>query len=185
MRDPNAVIDNTLYWGAPRSEEEAYYLCAVLNSEVARGAAAHLQAIGGFGARQERAMLDEALFWKRIRAHEAEDFKTLTRGKPNRVGRVRDGDLDVHSLSGDTLPTMKPPRRIARKELYSFYKAAYWDGPIIVKDIARHGRLAHLRETLDGRSGAALPGLLLHAFSDELAKVDVGHTKGLRAKEGR
>ena len=32
VTDPTAVIDHTLYWGAASSEEEALYLCAVLNS---------------------------------------------------------------------------------------------------------------------------------------------------------
>ena len=30
--DPTAVIDHKLYWGAASSEDEALYLCAILNS---------------------------------------------------------------------------------------------------------------------------------------------------------
>jgi len=51
IRDERAVIDHMLYWVAPASEEEAYYLAAILNSETARARAERYQARGQFGAR--------------------------------------------------------------------------------------------------------------------------------------
>jgi hypothetical protein len=51
IRDDRAVIDHMLYWSKPASEDEAYYLCAILNSETARSRAAQYQARGQFGAR--------------------------------------------------------------------------------------------------------------------------------------
>ena len=32
LNDPRAVIDHTLYWAAVTSDEEAYYLCAIMNA---------------------------------------------------------------------------------------------------------------------------------------------------------
>jgi hypothetical protein len=40
-----------LYWAKPDTEGEAYYLCAILNSETARSRAEQFQARGQFGAR--------------------------------------------------------------------------------------------------------------------------------------
>lgn len=51
LRDHRAVIDHMLYWAAPDSENEAHYLCAILNSEAARSGAEQYQARGQFGAR--------------------------------------------------------------------------------------------------------------------------------------
>ena len=51
LRDGRAVIEHILYWSAPTSEDEAYFLVAILNSEAARSRAAHYQARGQFGAR--------------------------------------------------------------------------------------------------------------------------------------
>ena len=130
-------------------------------------------------------MLDERRLWTRIRARAGEDIKTLTTASLNRVGRVRDDDLDVHSVSRDTPPKVGSPRRITRKELYSIYKAAHGNEPVAVKDIGEGGRLEHLRETLYGRSGSAMLGLLLHTVGDELEKVRADRSMGLRTKESR
>jgi SAM-dependent methyltransferase len=51
IRDPQAVIENTLYWKACADEREAHYLSAILNSETARARGEGLQARGQFGAR--------------------------------------------------------------------------------------------------------------------------------------
>lgn len=51
LRDDNAVIEHKLYWAKPASEDEAYYLTAVLNSETARAGAEGYQSRGQFGAR--------------------------------------------------------------------------------------------------------------------------------------
>ena len=45
------IIDHMLYWTAPESEQEAYYLVAILNSETARQRTAALQSRGQWGAR--------------------------------------------------------------------------------------------------------------------------------------
>jgi hypothetical protein len=50
VRDAS-VIDHMLYWSAPHSENEAYYLSTILNSEVARARVAAIQARGQWGAR--------------------------------------------------------------------------------------------------------------------------------------
>ena len=49
--DEGAIIENTLYWIAVPSIEEARYLTAVLNSETARERTAPLQSRGQWGAR--------------------------------------------------------------------------------------------------------------------------------------
>ncbi len=50
VRDGSAVVDHTLYWGGA-GEEEAYYLCALLNSECVRMQVEQYQAQGQWGAR--------------------------------------------------------------------------------------------------------------------------------------
>ena len=50
VRD-EAIIDHMLYWAAPRSESEGYYLAAILNSETSRARVATMQARGQWGAR--------------------------------------------------------------------------------------------------------------------------------------
>jgi hypothetical protein len=51
LRSDRAVVEHGVYWSAPTTEEEAHYLAAVLNSEVARSRAERYQARGQFGAR--------------------------------------------------------------------------------------------------------------------------------------
>jgi hypothetical protein len=51
LRDLDGVIDHSLYWAQPNSEDEGYFLLAILNSEEVRGRVAQLQARGLFGAR--------------------------------------------------------------------------------------------------------------------------------------
>jgi len=51
LRDGEGVVDHMLYWATPDSEDEAYYLIAILNSEEARKRVETLQARGLFGAR--------------------------------------------------------------------------------------------------------------------------------------
>ncbi len=50
VRD-DSVVDHKLYWATPRSEDEALFLAAVLNSETARTRIAGLQSRGQWGAR--------------------------------------------------------------------------------------------------------------------------------------
>jgi hypothetical protein len=51
LRDAAGVIDHMLYWAEPASEDEGYYLVAILNSEEARSRVAKLQSRGQWGAR--------------------------------------------------------------------------------------------------------------------------------------
>ena len=51
LQDPLALVDHMLYWAPMGSVVEAYFLCAVLNSETARALAAGMQSKGQWGAR--------------------------------------------------------------------------------------------------------------------------------------
>src|SRR5665213_3954218 len=51
LRDGAGVIDHKLYWATPDSEDEAYFLTAILNAEEARRRVETLQSRGLFGAR--------------------------------------------------------------------------------------------------------------------------------------
>lgn len=51
LRSADAVVENGLYWATVESEDEARYLCAVLNSETLRAAAEKYQSRGQWGAR--------------------------------------------------------------------------------------------------------------------------------------
>lgn len=51
LRDSQSVIDHMLYWFCPRSDREANFLVAILNSETTRSRTEKLQARGQFGAR--------------------------------------------------------------------------------------------------------------------------------------
>ena len=51
LRVDPAVIENTLYWSAATTEEEAHYVTAILNSETTRQRAESYQARGQWGAR--------------------------------------------------------------------------------------------------------------------------------------
>lgn len=67
VRNTRSVIENTLYWWGPNSEDEAYYLIAILNSETARARIENVQARGQFGARH----FDKAMFNLPIPAFDA------------------------------------------------------------------------------------------------------------------
>lgn len=74
VRDDQGVIDHKLYWSEVRTEAEAYYLLAILNSETARARIAPLQARGEQGERDfDKLMftLPIPLFDARIRLHAA------------------------------------------------------------------------------------------------------------------
>jgi len=58
LRDQRAIVEHKLYWTAT-GQDEARYLEAILNSETARAAAAHLQSRGQWGARDfDKVMLE-------------------------------------------------------------------------------------------------------------------------------
>ena len=51
MRDPETIVENTLYWIPCDSEQEAAYLLGVINSDVLRDAVKPLMPKGQWGAR--------------------------------------------------------------------------------------------------------------------------------------
>lgn len=51
VRDPQAIIDHQLYWGMAKSEDEAYYLTALLNAPALGQIVEPYQSRGAFGAR--------------------------------------------------------------------------------------------------------------------------------------
>jgi hypothetical protein len=51
VREPRAVIENSLYWAPATTTDEAHYLTAILNSEVTRSRIVGLQSRGQWGAR--------------------------------------------------------------------------------------------------------------------------------------
>ncbi|HCK83458.1 MAG TPA: hypothetical protein DHW63_02745 [Hyphomonadaceae bacterium] len=51
VRDGSSAVEHKLYWAPTETEEEAYYLAAILGSEAARARVEHLQSRGQFGAR--------------------------------------------------------------------------------------------------------------------------------------
>ena len=51
VRDPNAIIDHSLYWARVPSIGEAHYLTGLLNSQTLLEQVARYQAVGLFGAR--------------------------------------------------------------------------------------------------------------------------------------
>lgn len=58
LEDSKAIVENGLYWMGCKSKAEAWYLCAILNSETARSRAEHWQAEGQWGKRH----FDKAMF---------------------------------------------------------------------------------------------------------------------------
>ena len=124
-------------------------------------------------------MFTEDTFWAKIRGIRKQEFPTLSNSKPgkNEVVDVQETALWVRSLL-----TGRGPRKITRNELYAFYRTADRE-PVMLKDIGEGGRLEHLRETLGGKSGSALLGLLLHTFPDELERANHGNAVGIRAKK--
>jgi len=58
IQDTTAIIDHKLYYMGLMSKSEAYFLCAILNSETSRAAAEHWQSEGQWGKRD----FDKAIF---------------------------------------------------------------------------------------------------------------------------
>jgi hypothetical protein len=59
VEDERAIIDHKLYWMASKSKAEGQYLCAILNSETARGRAEQWQSEGQWGKRDfDKALLN-------------------------------------------------------------------------------------------------------------------------------
>lgn len=56
--DESGIAEHKLYWTTVNTQAEANYLCAILNSETARGAAEHWQSEGQWGKRD----FDKAIF---------------------------------------------------------------------------------------------------------------------------
>ena len=51
IRGDQAALDHMLYWSKPDTENEAHFVCALINSETVRGRIEQYQARGQFGAR--------------------------------------------------------------------------------------------------------------------------------------
>ena len=51
VRDEASIVDQTLYWTAAESPEEARYLCGILNSGILRASVEQYQSQGQWGAR--------------------------------------------------------------------------------------------------------------------------------------
>jgi SAM-dependent methyltransferase len=51
ISDPRGIIEHSLYWAAVQTEQEGHYLLSILNSNVSRSLAQHLQSRGQWGAR--------------------------------------------------------------------------------------------------------------------------------------
>lgn len=94
IRDRRAVIDHTIYWFAPESEEEALYLAALLNAEELRRRIEHLQARGQFGRRH----FDKVIFTLPIPRFDADD---ALHGELAALAREAEAVADGVSLSED------------------------------------------------------------------------------------
>lgn len=51
LTDTKAVVEHKIYWTKASDENEAHFLCAIINSETARAAGERYQSRGQFGAR--------------------------------------------------------------------------------------------------------------------------------------
>ncbi len=69
VRDQNLIVENLLYWSAVATEDEALYLTAILNSEVARSRIESRQSRGQFGARH----FDKVIFSLPIPRYNSKD----------------------------------------------------------------------------------------------------------------
>ena len=74
LRDPSVIVDHMAYWASARSDDEARYLTAILNSEEVRHRIAAMQPKGQGGARHFDNLMWELPipdFDRRIRLHRA------------------------------------------------------------------------------------------------------------------
>ena len=124
-------------------------------------------------------MHTEDTFWAKIQSIRKQGFPTLRNSNPGKNEIV---DIQETALWVQSLLTGHGRRRITRNELYAFYRTADRE-PVMLTDIGKGGRFEHLRETVGGRSGSALLGLLLHTFPDELERANHGRAVGVRAKK--
>lgn len=94
VRDDQAIIDHMLYWSRLTSESEGHYLCAILNSEVARQKAERFQARGQFGARH----FDKVMFNLPIPRFDPEN---ASHSELVRLARVAEEEACSLSLADD------------------------------------------------------------------------------------
>lgn len=108
IRDKRGVIDHTLYWMPALVEDEAHYLCAILNSTPLLAEVKPLQAIGLFGRRH----FDKNVF--------AMPFPTFDSDNPHHcqlaaLGRRAEQDAATVDVSSAT--TFQAARKFIRKHL--------------------------------------------------------------------
>ncbi len=111
IRDRSALVEHKLYWNSPSSEEEAYYLLTLLNSEVTRSRAEQYQSRGQFGARDfdkviwnlpipvfnPKSKLHKALANAGTRAEEAANLVDLIEGEKFQRARKRVRDTLIEN----------------------------------------------------------------------------------------
>ena len=108
VRDREGVIDHKLYWAAIRSEAEAQYLLAVLNSETVRARIAPLQARGERGARD----VDKLMFTLPIPTFDPhEPSHALLAAEAREAGRIAAGVAIPHGTP------FQRARRLVREAL--------------------------------------------------------------------
>ncbi len=108
LRHDSGVIDHMLYWAVPDSEDEAYFLIAILNSEEARGRVADRQSRGLFGARH----FDKVMFTLPIPRFSA---TSALHAELSNAGRESEG-LTAEIEFVDGIPFARA-RRIVRDQL--------------------------------------------------------------------
>lgn len=91
LRDRAAIIDHKLYWSAPSSDDEAYFLVTILNSETARSRAERYQSRGQFGARD----FDKVMFNLPIPLFDARDPLHATLAAAGREAERVAGVVDL------------------------------------------------------------------------------------------
>lgn len=111
LRDIEALVDHKLYWATPESEDEGYYLVAVINSEAARRRVERLQSRGLFGARD----FDKVMFTLPIPRF---DVRQSTHAGLAKAGR------DAEALAAQVATTENEPFTRARKRVRDALKQA-------------------------------------------------------------
>ena len=104
VKNDRAVIDHKLYWATPDSEDEAYHLVAILNSEAARRRTEHLQSRGLFGARD----FDKVIFTLPIPRFDAAIALHGELAAAGREAEVEAGAVDV----GEGEPFQRARRKV-------------------------------------------------------------------------
>ena len=108
VRDKRAVIDHTLYWMPALVEDEAHYLCAILNSAPLLAQVKPLQAIGLFGRRH---------FDKNVFAMPFPTFNPDDLDHSRLVALGRQAEQEAATVDVSRVTTFQAARKIVRKHL--------------------------------------------------------------------